>query len=208
MLALPFREGKWDAKQWKEDFERYSGKSTSQNARSIIRFMRQEAFLHTVYVVRKGSYISENGKQIQFPDSTKTTRQTRLYAEKLSAPKSASGRTVVRVENIDCLVAAQRWKEKGYRTAVLNMASRQNPGGGVYAGAGAQEENLFQRTNLFQSTYRYAPYAEVYGVKMICRGYPLDRNFGGVFSPDVTVFRGLEKDGYPLLDEPFSFERI
>ena len=59
--------------------------------------------------------------------------------------------TIVKVENVDCLVAAERLLKEGYHPAILNMASRQNPGGGVQTGAGAQEENLFRRSNLFQS---------------------------------------------------------
>ena len=56
--------------------------------------------------------------------------------------------TIVEVQNIDCLYAGTQLKEQGYNPAVLNMASRRNPGGGVVTGAGAQEETLFRRTNL------------------------------------------------------------
>jgi uncharacterized protein (TIGR02452 family) len=88
------------------------------------------------------------------------------------------------------------------------MASRQNPGGGVLNGAGAQEENLFRRTNLFLSMYQFAPYAAEYGLVRSRYQYPLDRNFGGIYTPDACVFRGLEKDGYPLLDEIFQLSFI
>ena len=208
MIVKPFREGQWESKPWKAKFDAYSTPHMSEMDRSVIRFMRQEVFLHTVFVARRGWYNSEQGNQIRLPDPSEMAQGTRLYSERMIIPKSASEETTIVVENTDCLVAAQNWKEKGYQVAVLNMASRQNPGGGVYTGAGAQEENLFRRTNLFQSMYRFAPYAEDYGVKMICRAYPLDKNFGGVFSPKVTVFRGLEKDGYPLLENPFSIDVI
>ena len=208
MIVKPFREEKWDSKLWKEQFEYYSGSYLSETDRSVIWFMRQEVFLHTVFITRNGWYISENGNKVQLPDPSEMEYGTKLYSERLIIPKSTSENTSIVVENTDCLVAARFWKEKGYNVAVLNMASRQNPGGGVYTGAGAQEENLFRRTNLFQSMYRYAPYAEDYGVQRVCHGYPLDKNFGGIFSPNVTVFRGLEKDGYPLLENPFSIDVI
>ncbi len=34
--------------------------------------------------------------------------------------------------------------------------------------------------------------------------YPMDRNYGGAYSPDVTVFRGEEQQGYPLLENPYQ----
>ena len=88
------------------------------------------------------------------------------------------------------------------------MASRQNPGGGVQNGAGAQEENLFRRTNLFQSLYQFAPFASNFGLHKSKHQYPLDRNFGGIYTPHATVFRGTEQDGYPLLDTPYQMSFI
>ena len=91
---------------------------------------------------------------------------------------------------------------------LLNMASRRNPGGGVTTGAGAQEETLFRRTNLFRSLYQFAPYAGQYGIKPSHHQYPLDRNFGGVYTPDAIYFRESEQKGYALLEEPVSLSFI
>jgi len=82
----------------------------------------------------------------------------------------------------------------GLNPGVLNLASRQNPGGGVLNGAGAQEENIFRRTNLFMSLYRFAHYAENYGIKKSENNYPLNRNTGGIYSGNITVFRASEKN--------------
>jgi uncharacterized protein (TIGR02452 family) len=75
-------------------------------------------------------------------------------------------------------------------------------------GAGAQEENLFRRSNLFQSLYQFAPFAGEYGLRKSNYQYPLDRNFGGIYTPDAIVFRGTEQDGYPLLDTPYRMSFI
>ena len=32
----------------------------------------------------------------------------------------------------------------------------------------------------------------------------MDRNTGGAYSPNVIVFRGLETEGYPLLEHPYA----
>ena len=207
LILKPFTEDKWDSNCWKDRFK-LCAESNLDDDRTFIRFMRQDVFLHTVFLARQKWYYSEQGKQVQLPDPDMTMEGTTLYSKRFSMPKTAQYKTVIRVENIDCLTAAQEWKRKGYRVAVLNMASRQNPGGGVYSGAGAQEENIFRRTNIFQSLFLFAPYAEDYGLKMRSRAYPLDRNYGGIYSPEVTVFRGLEKDGYPLLEDPFNIDFI
>ena len=117
-------------------------------------------------------------------------------------------KTIVKIENIDCLLAAEKPLNDGYHPAVLNMASRQNPGGGVQTGAGAQEENLFRRTNLFQSLYQFTPYASNFGLYKSKYQYPLDRNFGGIYTPHAIVFRGTEQEGYPLLDKSFQMSFI
>ena len=36
----------------------------------------------------------------------------------------------------------------------------------------------------------------------------MDRNFGGVYTPNAIVFRGTEQEGYPLLDKPFQMAFI
>ncbi len=36
----------------------------------------------------------------------------------------------------------------------------------------------------------------------------MNRDFGGIFSPNITVFRGSEEDGYPLLKQPWSVNMI
>ena len=208
IVLKPFNEEKWNSELWKSQFLDYSKTEMNEEDRSVIRFMRQEVFFHTVYLARQGWYCTEQGKQLQLPDPTPMMQNTRLYAKKIDIPHKPHMNTEITVENYDCLAAAYEKKCQGYRVAVLNMANRQNPGGGVYSGAGAQEENLFRRTNLFQSLYLFAPYAEDYGITPSAQGYPLDRNYGGIYSPSVTVFRGLEKDGYPLLDAPFSVDVI
>jgi uncharacterized protein (TIGR02452 family) len=83
------------------------------------------------------------------------------------------------------------------------MASHRNPGGGVHGGAGAQEENLFRRTNMFLSLFQFAEFSERYGIPQNAKQYPLDRICGGAYSPRVTVFRGSEANGYFLLQTPF-----
>ena len=117
--------------------------------------------------------------------------------------------TQVIVRNVDCLEEGVRLTHEGYNPAVLNMASRRIPGGGVMTGAGAQEETLFRRTNLFRSLYQFTEcfinhvwYAKHITPVRTGERYPLERNFGGIYTPGALLFREDEHHGYKLMDSP------
>ena len=180
------------------------------DAYNKVKELRAKEFRNTIEIVNQGCYVTESGETYTFPDDTEMMRQTVFYEQEIRLPDTAQRyrQTIVDVQNIDCLYAGVRLQEQGYNPAVLNMASRRNPGGGVTTGAGAQEETLFRRTNLFRSLYQFAPYAEQYGIKPSHHQYPLDRNFGGVYTPDVIYFRESEQKGYALLENPVSLSFI
>ena len=54
----------------------------------------------------------------------------------------------------DTFVMAERYARDGYKPLVLNFCSSINPGGGVVKGSRAQEEDLFRRSNYFQTLNR------------------------------------------------------
>ena len=203
----------WNSEQWKEQFERLSVQCNAkqkEEVRFLLRNMRADVFKHTVFLVQQGYYFNEEQKKINFPDARTMMAGTEFYdsPQTVHHIPTMINETIVKVENIDCLLAAENLLNEGYHPAVLNMASRQNPGGGVQNGAGAQEENLFRRSNLFQSLYQFAPFASNFGLHKSKYQYPLDRNFGGIYTPHATVFRGTEQDGYPLLDTPYLMSFI
>lgn len=201
MTVLPYEDTEWDAAQWVEKFKYFSGDMQH------IRKLRAEVFQHTVAVAKRG-YYTLDGKEYPFAhEDTQSMINGSCYYDKpfdVYSYPTQDDETIISVENSDCLTVAKDLQDKGYNVAVLNMASRQNPGGGVLSGAGAQEENLFRRTNLFLSMFQFAKYANQYGLNKHQRQYPLDREYGGIYTPNAMVFRGKEKDGYPMLG-PNSF---
>lgn len=175
-----------------------------------IKQLRCREFRNTVILVNNGFYFTEENERVIFDSEMPMVEGTRFYNTEILIDRDTSTDwdTIIEVQNIDCLECACNMIDEGYNPAVLNMANRRNPGGGVTTGAGAQEETLFRRTNLFRSLYQFADYAGNYGVKKSHFQYPLDRDFGGVYTPGVTLFREDEAHGYKLMDQPVKMSII
>jgi len=189
----------FDAKCWLEAFHKAS------LAKTGFHELRTEIFTQTLKFVKQGYYYVNN-KMVNTLNPHKKT----FFFDKEEKPinKTNKYETQISVVEADCIEAAQTLQEAGHKVCVLNMASRQNPGGGVMKGMGAQEENIFRRTDLFQSLYQFADYACQYDLERHEKSYPLDRNFGGIYSEDVLIFRGSEKKGYCLLDDPYKLNFV
>lgn len=182
----------------------------NKEAYEIIKQLRCREYRNTVTLVNNGFYITEAGIRVEFEDENAMITGTQFYSSEIPRVKNETIEydTIIDVQNIDCLECAKILIEDGYNPAVLNMASRRNPGGGVATGAGAQEETLFRRTNLFRSLYQFADYAGNYGVKQSHLHYPLDRDFGGVYTPNAILFREDEKQGFRLMEKPIKMSFI
>ncbi|GET00036.1 TIGR02452 family protein [Rhizophagus clarus] len=127
------------------------------------------------------SISSEIKKSKLYKDGTSISRP--IVAQKQPNPK-------IQVLDGDCLNHASRLKSEGYNPIVLNMANAEVPGGGYLDGSGAQEENLFRRTNLFQY---HEPNKDQW--------YPIPL-FGGIYCPNATVIKASEQEEYELLEKP------
>ena len=154
--------------------------------------------------------MTESGECVTLENSDILTTAARFYEQELQPDYSKTNRFETQVEVVkrDCLAVAKELVERESGVCVLNLASRRNPGGGVIKGCGAQEEYLFRCSDYFRSLYQFADYAHMYGLQAAQYRYPMDRNYGGIFSPNVTIFRGCEEDGYPLLKHPWRVNMI
>ncbi|MCC8038282.1 MAG: TIGR02452 family protein [Bacteroidales bacterium] len=195
----------WNSQQWLADFKR--ARSYEKKRR-----LRCQVYNDTIASVRNGAYLSESGNAVRLETKCSAKAPINLSETISQERRPHFPQMEVEVWNEDTLLAAKRLQEEGYTVAALNMANRQTPGGGVARGAGAQEENLFRRSNLFAALYPFKPeLAKSYGLPLPGPGsfhYPMDQNYGGIYAKDVTVFRGTEDEGYPLLDEPFLTDII
>ena len=178
--------------------------SSKSNNFEAIRKLYANVFHNTVQIVNSSFYLTEDETLVKLPDPQRMTDGTVLYSKEFSVESvpSLKTTTIIEVTEKDCLKETVRLSKEGFYPAVLNMASRQNPGGGVLKGSRAQEESIFRRTNIFRSLYQFAPYAGTYGVTKSELQYPLDPNFGGVYTPNAVLFRDSERHGCKLLEKP------
>lgn len=191
----------WNAAEWAAQFRQ----AAESHSRFDLHNLRSLAYENTMAIVRAGSYISCHGREVELPLNADIVEQTRGYAQEIHPePAERYPHTLVRTVCEDCLLTAKRIHDLGEEVCVLNMANRHTPGGGVIEGCGAQEEQLFRRSDYFRSLYSLHKLGEWYGLPVKDREfYSMDRNFGGVFTRGATVFRAGEGEGYPLLDEPW-----
>lgn len=195
---------------WK-DFYSAQNPTIKRAMRALVQVQTIQALLRAKY------YLPYDGENVD-GEEKKELKYVRLDRKKLIAPalnsiKYESGHkytmasspsqefiTVVQVIAGDCLDAALSPLLASARGAkeplVLDMASMSLPGGGWRKASAAQEENLHRRTNLMHCLED--PY-KVYPERPW--DYPIPQ-FGGLYIPGVTVFRGCEADGYPFLAEP------
>ncbi|CAG8658044.1 1474_t:CDS:2, partial [Racocetra persica] len=128
------------------------------------------------FVALDGPKIAAETEKAKFyKDASSLSRE--VVAEKQETP-------TIEVVNMDCLLEALRLKRHGFNPIVLNMASSTSVGGG------AQEENLFRRTNLFE-----------YHERKKNEWYPIPES-GGIYCPNATVIRSSEADKYSFLEVP------
>ena len=168
---------------------------------------RIKVFIQTLTIAFQKFYSDRKGNIVQLPS---IVGDSFFYNKEIKSLKSKEHEQEdIIVENEDSLVLAKKLLDNGLKPAVLNMASNFMPGGSVLKGSGAQEENLFRRTNLFQSLYRYHNIGSEFDIERDEKhSYPLNDNYGGIYSKNVVVFRNTESENYDFLSKPFLIDVI
>ena len=175
--------------------------------------VRSQVYWNNNDIFAAGRYRTDTGKVIELPGAEDPMISgTCVYSEPafLTGPAPfAKKELVTSVINDDCLRVARRMLSEGFHPAVLNLADARTACGGYPRGSRAQEESLCRTTTLSRSLYPYYSenQAEKVSVPFVRRAYPMDTRFGGIYSPDVTVFRE-NGNGYPLLDEIYKVSII
>ena len=133
---------------------------------------------------------------------------TKVYSEAFTTDVHNNYTLETDCVNADCVDVAEGMVKEGLNVGILNLASAYSPGGGYHKGTSAQEESLCQASTLSVSLYQYGDptKAHISSYNVVNKGnkYPLDINYGGIYSPNVVFFRSSRKNRYALRDNTFA----
>ena len=205
------RSQQWNSQIWLSGWY----KATISRGGDAKRALLTKVFTHNLDIFRDGAYRTESGRVVTLPVSGSFVDDSQMFSAPIILQNDTKGVRPqlfhLQVLNRDCILVTRDLVEQGYNPALLNMASLYHPGGGVLQGSGAQEEELCRRSTLAISLYqfslpggRYGDLADMVRVKRRDERYPMDNTYGGIYSPDITFFRGTQEEGYALLDETFQ----
>ena len=173
---------------------KYNGRYGPSNARKLIFKLNSKLF--------------HNWDESVLGNKENKLKNTKVYKNKFVVECPNNYNTITGCLNADCVDVAKQLIDEGYNPAILNLASNVSPGGGYHKGTSAQEESLCQMSTLSQSLYQFGSlkYKHIRDANLpnITGVYPMDINFGGIYSPDVTFFRNNFSKLYTLRDDVFS----
>jgi uncharacterized protein (TIGR02452 family) len=225
---------RWNSKIWLDEFllVKYNNQNAKNNGDTeqrekltndqIRHRLRITVMLNTIAAIRKKSYmIGDKEIKLNLNPSIKTiiyNHQSKLKeGGTIPLKKTPYDSTKVEVVNEDCLVIYGNLMKQRKKPLLLNMASATSPGGGYRKGDGAQEENVFRRSDYLRSLdtaldeYIDDP-SERSHCTSICdldscfdarRMYPMDE-YGAIYTTGLTVFRRTEDEGYAYMEEPLT----
>ena len=163
------------------------------------QLLRQDVYKSNVEVFHAGGYTCESGKTVELPIDDPMLEKTIVYTAPFDVNNIATRNCDTKTDtvNADCITVAKDMLSRGLNPCVMNLADAYTACGMYKRGSRAQEESLCRATTLSRSLFQFykaksgkaSRYADEANVKIREYAYPMDLNFGGIYSPGVTVFR-------------------
>ena len=184
------------------------------NAPKVSRFddkareVRKNVYKNNFEVFAQWGYIAPSGKEIILSDKAAMLDATRVYRKSFHVDDIEANLepTKIWLDEIGSIEATKELIDLGLNPAVLNFADAYHACGMYNSGSNAQEESICRVSTLSQTLYQYYNrlWANKVGVNLRPQpAYPLDLNFGGIYSR-VTVFRDGPSSGFAFREVPFD----
>ena len=177
------------------------------------QLLRQDVYKSNSEVFHAGGYVCESGKIVEIPIDDPMLTNTKVYVAPFDVNDIPvqSENTAFSTVNADCLIVAKELLDNGHNPCVMNLADAYVACGMYKRGSRAQEESLCRATTLSRSLFQFFKattgkanrYAKDVNVEIKEYAYPLDLNYGGVYSPNVTVFRNAH-DLYSFAEDTYK----
>ncbi|CAF1327794.1 unnamed protein product [Rotaria sordida] len=228
----PIFRYKWNAEIWLEQFQNTKSQNrmtnintrhrSNQSSDQIRHLLQMTVMLNTIGVIRKKNYFINN-QQITLNLDSKL--KTIIYnhdsllehSQSIKLTTTPYIETKVNVINEDCVIVYEDCCKKYKKPLLLNMANATSPGGGYRKGDGAQEENLFRRSDYFRSLdidldfiqdeiserFYCSHDGEMRSLSDSTTIYPMDE-YGAIYTSGLTFFRKSDDKGYEYMEKPLE----
>ncbi len=186
-------EAPFDSKAWTNAFRQ----AKRDNDEARVSYLRRVVQLGTNNVLNAKAYDKE-GHRVPLGDTVESVKRTTFYDGKVAFGSfNRYHQTTAHFVKADAVdVALFLMDKKNVNPVVLVMADEKRPGGAHAEGTCAQEESIYRRTTLKLNL------EDTDGVAKDREWKYEIAPFGGIYAPDVQVFRSSEGRGYEYLPQP------
>lgn len=195
----------WNSSEWLKSFEEGKARKNPKKERATV-------FESTVQIVTKGEYVTENGKTVQLNKhrNKNAVCECAFFDSELGQIVSnEKHNTTVTDVTGDCLAfAKEQYKNDSTDDlCIITLVNEKAPGRHAADGYNSTTEYILRCSDYYKCLFQYYPqtFTEKYGLQSHpISHYPLNPQYGGVFSHGVTVFRKEESNGYALCAKPWK----
>lgn len=159
-------------------------------------------------VYKENQSMLQNWDSSKLGDKEDKIHNTKVYKDEFRITPINNFETEFDCKNIDCSQYALALINEGLNPIVLNSTNDHLPCSGYDKGAESLEASLCQMSTLPISLYQFGntrlKCVKDLKLNHIDNVYPLDINYGGIYSPNVLFFRNNIDKSYSLRDRPFE----
>lgn len=195
----------WNSSEWLNSFEESKAQKNPKKE-------RVKVFESTVVIVTKGEYLTEKGNVVRLNKrrNKNAVCGSVFYDSELERIElDAKYNTIVSDVTGDCLAfaKAQYKNDSTDDLCIITLVNEKAPGRHAADGYNSPTEYILRCSDYYKCLFQYYPqtFTEKYGLQSHpISHYPLNPQYGGVFSHGVTVFRKEESQGYALCAKPWK----